>query len=219
MKRPCAKRWWCCAAGDVGPLGGAGGKAYVPIMADDLYPNALLALAADIPHVGPLAAADDAARDARVGRAVKRSMVCGSEVGVSVRLDPQGRIAALGLEIEACALGQASASVFARHAIGASLDEVIAGRDSLEALLKQGAAPGGTRFAELADLAPVQNYPRRHASTMLVWRAAVAAMQDAGADLTASTTTTTTTTTTAPGRAAPPASGEDRATRSNAGAR
>jgi len=142
---------------------------------DDLYPTHILALAADIPHVGALADGGDG----RVGKVRKRSMVCGSEVEVSVRLDEDGRVADVGLDIEACALGQASASVFARHAIGATLDDVVAARDALEAMLKDdGPAPQG-RFKELEALRVVQGYPRRHASTLLAFRAGAAAIEDA----------------------------------------
>lgn len=138
------------------------------------YSTDLLARAADIPYATPLAEAD--------GRARKRSMVCGSEVEVSVRLGEEARIAALGLDVRACALGQASASVFAHAAIGASLEEVLAGRDALTAMLKQGAPAPSGRFADLAALAGIRDFPRRHASTLLVWNAAADAM---GAALTA----------------------------------
>lgn len=140
----------------------------------DLYPTALLALAADIQHLDPLPEGPG-----RIGRARKRSVVCGSEVEVAVRLDEAGRVADVSLDVEACALGQASASVFARHVIGATLDEVVAARDALEAMLKDdGPAPEG-RFAELEALRPVRDYPRRHASTLLAFKAGAAAIEDA----------------------------------------
>jgi NifU-like protein involved in Fe-S cluster formation len=141
---------------------------------DELYPTEILALAADIPHLGAMPPGEG-----RAGRARKRSMVCGSEVEVEVRLDDAGRIADLGIEVEACALGQASASVLGRHAVGASRDELAAARDALEALLKAGAPAPEGRFAQLSALAPVRGYPRRHASTLLAWTAAVAAMDQA----------------------------------------
>jgi NifU-like protein involved in Fe-S cluster formation len=141
---------------------------------DELYPTEILALAADIPHLGSMPEGEG-----RTGRARKRSMVCGSEVEVEVRLDSQGRIADLGIEVEACALGQASASVLGRHAEGAALAEVAAARDALEAMLKSGAPAPEGRFAQLAALAPVRGYPRRHASTLLAWNAAVTAIEQA----------------------------------------
>ena len=141
---------------------------------DDLYPTEILALAASIPHLDPLAEGEG-----RTGRARKRSMVCGSEVEIAVRLDTDDLIADLSIDVDACALGQASAAVLGRNAIGASLEEVIAARDALEAMLKDGAPPPESRFAEIAALGPVRDYPRRHASTLLAFKAAAAAMEEA----------------------------------------
>lgn len=138
-------------------------------MSDDLYPTEVLRLAAQLPADGKLNNADGATR--------KRSMVCGSQVEVSLLLDREGRIQDLGLDVEACVLGQAAASILARHAVGASLDEVRDARDGLDAMLRQGAPPPTGRFAELAELASVREYPRRHASTMLAFRAAAEAME------------------------------------------
>lgn len=140
-------------------------------MTTDLYPTALLRLAANIPHLGLLDPAD--------GLATKRSMVCGSEVTVSVRLDRAGLIGELGLEVEACALGQAAAAIFAHNAMGASLEQIVAARDGLEAMLKAGAPAPLGRFADLAALEPVRDYPRRHASTLLALKAGAMAVEQA----------------------------------------
>ncbi|MEO1688741.1 MAG: iron-sulfur cluster assembly scaffold protein, partial [Pseudomonadota bacterium] len=67
-----------------------------------LYSKRILALASDIPHAGRLPDAQATAR--------KRSPLCGSAVTVDLTLD-DGRIAAFGQEVKACALGQASAAV------------------------------------------------------------------------------------------------------------
>jgi NifU-like protein involved in Fe-S cluster formation len=138
---------------------------------DAIYTPSLLELAANIPRIGRLPDPHG------VGSA--RSMVCGSEVEVSVMLDTEGRIADLGLEVEACALGQASAAILARSAVGAHIGEVTAARDALaDFLTRGGAAPTG-RFADLSILAPAVGYPRRHASVQLAFRAAVDAMLQA----------------------------------------
>ncbi len=81
-----------------------------------LYNNQILRLAAAVP---PARLADPMAT------VEKRSPVCGSRVTVDVVTDADGRVAELGLEVRACALGQASASLMAAHAPGqdaASLD-------------------------------------------------------------------------------------------------
>ena len=71
-----------------------------------LYSQRILALAADIPLTERL-------RDPQV-TARRRSPLCGSTVTVDLDL-ADGRIAAFGQDVKACALGQASASVLGRH--------------------------------------------------------------------------------------------------------
>lgn len=136
----------------------------------DLYHARVLELAADIPNPGRLDAPD--------GTATKVSRVCGSVVTVDVRMK-DGRIAAIGLDAQACALGQASAAVFAANAVGATPGEVRAARDALSAMLRAGGPPPDGRFWELRHLEGVREYPPRHASTMLAFDAAVAALDQA----------------------------------------
>jgi NifU-like protein involved in Fe-S cluster formation len=137
-----------------------------------LYSQRILALAADIPLTGRLPDADASAR--------KRSPLCGSTVTVDLRLDGE-RIAAFGQEVRACALGQASASVLARHVVGATRAEIAAGRDALSAMLKQDGPPPGPPFAELEVLQPAKDYKNRHASILLAWDATLAAFDEAKA--------------------------------------
>ena len=59
------------------------------------------------------------------------------------------------------------------------MEEVEAARDALRAMLKEGASPPDGRFATLAALSPVRDYPARHASTMLAFEAAAAAAREA----------------------------------------
>jgi NifU-like protein involved in Fe-S cluster formation len=144
-------------------------------MFGDLYHNRILELAADVPHSGRL--------EVPHGSSVKVSRICGSSVGVDVRLRPDLRIAEIAVEPRACALGQAAASILARHAIGKSLEDLQVAREGLRGLLKDGApAPEGD-FWELRHLAPVRDYPPRHASTLLAFDAVVEAMEKAIADL------------------------------------
>lgn len=134
----------------------------------DIYSNALLQLAADLPHAERLAAPH--------ASATKVSRICGSELTLDLTFDEAGRIADLGMDVSACALGQASASVFARNAIGADLTEVEAGRESLKAMLQQGGPAPSGRFADLSVLAPAASYRQRHGSILLAFDAAVEAM-------------------------------------------
>lgn len=140
-------------------------------MFGELYHNRVLELAGDIPHVGALADAE--------GSSLKVSRVCGSTVQVDVKLDSEGRIAAIAVDPKACALGQAATSILARHAIGRSLAEMEAARDALKAMLKDGAEPPQGEFWELRHLQPVREYPPRHTSTMLAFEAVVEAMKQA----------------------------------------
>jgi NifU-like protein involved in Fe-S cluster formation len=132
-----------------------------------LYSGRILALAADIPHVGRLSAPQ--------GTAKRRSPLCGSTVTVDVVLDG-GRIADFGLDVKACALGQAAASVLAAVAVGRSRAEIEGARDAVRAMLKgEGDAPPAP-FDGYGVLIPARDYKNRHASIMLALEATAEAM-------------------------------------------
>ena len=131
-----------------------------------LYDTALLRLAATIPHLGRLQAPH--------GTAEKRSPVCGSRVIVDVKLDSDGRIAALGLEVSACALGQASANLMASHAIGRSSQELADARDALAAWLAGERNDPGS-WPGLDQLARARSHPGRHGAIRLPFEAVTAA--------------------------------------------
>lgn len=139
-------------------------------MIDDLYSAKLLRLAAEIPRVGRLPAPD--------GSSEKVSKLCGSRVVVDVKVEG-GRVADFAQDVKACALGQASASVLGANVIGASLSELESARDQFRAMLKEGGSPPEGRFSDLAMLAPVKDYPARHASTLLAFEAAAEAVRRA----------------------------------------
>ena len=136
-------------------------------MIDDLYSARLLKLAAEMPRAGRLADPDASSE--------KVSKLCGSRVVVDVKVEGD-RVADFAQDVKACALGQAAASVLGAHVIGASLAELIGARDAFKAMLKaDGPAPVG-RFADLALLAPVKDYPARHTSTLLAFEAVAEAV-------------------------------------------
>jgi NifU-like protein involved in Fe-S cluster formation len=139
-------------------------------MIDDLYSRAILRLAAEMPHAGRLPAPQASSQ--------KVSKLCGSRVVVDLSLT-DGRVSDFAQDVQACALGQAAAGVLGAHVIGASVAEIEAARDALRAMLKSaGPAPDG-RFADLAMLQIVRDYPPRHASTMLAFEAAAEAARAA----------------------------------------
>jgi len=144
------------------------------VNADDdlikLYSQRILALAADIPLTERLEKPQSTAR--------RRSPLCGSTVAVDLTT-ADGRVASFGQDVKACALGQASASVLARHVIGASRDEIAAARAALHAMLTAGGPAPGAPFAELEVLMPARDYRNRHASILLAWDATLAALDEA----------------------------------------
>ena len=139
-------------------------------MIDDLYTAKILKAAANMPRAGRLAHPDASAE--------KISKLCGSRVVVDVTLK-DGRIADYAQEVKACALGQAAAAIMGEHAIGATIEEIEGAREALRAMLKTGGPPPEGRFADLAMLAPVKEYPPRHASTMLAFEATAEACRQA----------------------------------------
>lgn len=139
-------------------------------MIDELYSARLLALAANLPRAGRLPAPD--------GSAEKVAKLCGSRVTVDVAVE-DGRVADFAQDVKACALGQASAAILGAQVIGATLPELEMARDQFRAMLKEGAPAPAGRFADLSMLAPVKDYPARHASTLLAFDAVVEAMGQA----------------------------------------
>lgn len=139
-------------------------------MIDDLYSAKLLKLAANMPRAGRLAAPH-----ASVEKVAK---LCGSRVVVDVTVEA-GRVTDFAQEVQACALGQAAASVLGAHVIGASLGELETARRQLRAMLKDGGSAPDGRFPDLGMLAPVKDYPARHASTMLAFDAVTEAVRRA----------------------------------------
>lgn len=139
-------------------------------MIDDLYSSRILSLAANMPRAGRLIAPDASAE--------KVAKLCGSRIVVDVKVE-DGAVADFAQEVKACALGQAAAAILGQHVIGAGLDEIEQARDGLRSMLKSGGAPPQGRFRDLAVLAPVKDYPPRHASTLLAFEAAVDAVRQA----------------------------------------
>ncbi|MGP1284099.1 MAG: iron-sulfur cluster assembly scaffold protein [Parasphingopyxis sp.] len=139
-------------------------------MAATLYNAEILRLATEIPHQGRL--------DAAHASAEKRSPVCGSRVIVDIRMDADGRIAALGQEVRACALGQASAALMARHAIDRTAAELAAARDALTAFLA-GERPDPGSWPGLEIFGPAIPHKARHASIRLPFEAVAEAAAQA----------------------------------------
>ncbi len=141
-------------------------------MISDLYTGGILDAAAAIPAAARLENPQATAK--------KISRVCGSEVEVDLSL-ADGVVSAFGMSARACALGQASASIVARNIFGASPQELYVLRDQMRAMLKEaGSPPSGDRWKDLSLLASIRDYPQRHASTLLIFEAVCACLDQLG---------------------------------------
>ncbi|MCA0405404.1 MAG: iron-sulfur cluster assembly scaffold protein [Proteobacteria bacterium] len=137
-------------------------------MLDDVYNRRILELAADIPRQGRLADAD--------ASATAHSKLCGSTVTIDLKMDGDV-VSDFAHDVKACALGQASSSIMARHVVGSSAQELREIRETVRKMLKEnGAPPSGGKWEDLKVLEPVREYRARHASTLLTFDAVVDAI-------------------------------------------
>jgi NifU-like protein involved in Fe-S cluster formation len=138
-------------------------------MINEVYNRRILELAGNIPRLGRLPRPQ--------ATATAHSKLCGSTVTVDLAMEGD-KVSDFAHEVKACALGQASSSVMARHVVGSSAEELREVRTRMRQMLKEkGPAPGG-KWAYLAVLEPVRDYQARHASTLLTFDAVVAAIDE-----------------------------------------
>ena len=136
-------------------------------MLSDVYNKRILELAANIPLLDRLPQPDATAK--------AHSRLCGSTVTVDLTMEGDV-VTGFGHDVKACALGQASSSIMARHVIGSTADELRHVREQARAILKDNAEPPEGKWADLSVLVPVRDYKARHASTMLTFDAVVEAI-------------------------------------------
>jgi NifU-like protein involved in Fe-S cluster formation len=127
-----------------------------------LYTTEILRLATSIPHVGRL--------DHPTGTAERRSPTCGSSIIVDVSLDDQGRVSGFAQTVSACALGQASAALMGRHAMGCSITELTDAKNALAAFLTGARTDPGT-WPGLGVFRNAIAYSARHAAILLPFEA------------------------------------------------
>jgi NifU-like protein involved in Fe-S cluster formation len=130
-----------------------------------IYNHRILDLAANIPRLGRLAAPSATAK--------AHSKLCGSTVIVDLVMR-DGRVVDFAHDVRACALGQAAASIMARHVIGSTGPELRALREQVRAMLKENGPPPQGKWADVALLEPVRAFKARHASTLLTFDATAA---------------------------------------------
>jgi NifU-like protein involved in Fe-S cluster formation len=136
-------------------------------MINEIYNKRILELAANIPLIGRLSNPD--------ATATAHSRLCGSTVTVDLMAE-NGVVTEFAHDVKACALGQASSSIMARHVVGSTLEELRHVRDQVRAMLKEGAVAPDGKWADIEVLSPVRDYKARHASTLLTFEAVVDAL-------------------------------------------
>jgi NifU-like protein involved in Fe-S cluster formation len=136
-------------------------------MIDAIYNKDVLRLAADITGIEAIENPD--------ATASLRSPLCGSSIEISITLRDD-RISGYSQKIKACALGQASASVMAKAAIGKSKKEIQTARDKVVEMLTRGTTPPEGDWAPLTALAPAKAAKPRHGAILLPFDALLKAL-------------------------------------------
>ncbi|WP_109356372.1 iron-sulfur cluster assembly scaffold protein [Sphingorhabdus sp. EL138] len=139
-------------------------------MSDALYTRDILRLAVSIPHQSRLEEPD--------GTAEVRSRTCGSRVVADIILSEDRSIAQLGIEVNACALGQASTAIVGTEAIGKSAKDIAVARDYLSGFLS-GSHDDPGPWDNMDHLRAAKDHPGRHAAILLPFDAILAAFKSA----------------------------------------
>lgn len=139
-------------------------------MSEALYNTEILRLATSIPHQERLPAPQASVR--------KVSPICGSRVIVDLDM-ADGRVARFGQQVNACALGQASAALLGGQVVGRTAAELACARDALRAFLKEGGPVPGHPWSALEIFRPAIGYRARHAAILLPFEAAAEAAAEA----------------------------------------
>lgn len=137
-----------------------------------LYTPEILRLAASLPDPHPLERVD--------GRAEQRSPTCGSRVQTEVMVTSDGKIEAVRQQVHACAFGQASATLLARHAGGQGLEDIETALGDLSRWLA-GEKDGPGAWPGLGALATARSRTARHGAILLPFRALAEALRSARA--------------------------------------
>ncbi|MGB3796748.1 MAG: iron-sulfur cluster assembly scaffold protein [Alteraurantiacibacter sp.] len=108
-----------------------------------------------------------------------KSVACGSTLHLDLILDNDEAIANLGMKVRACAVGQAAAAIFARHAAGRTATDIEETLNALTGWLEHGGSQPD--WPDFSLIAPARDYRGRHGAMMLPWRAGIAALSSAAA--------------------------------------
>ena len=133
----------------------------------DIYTKTILRFASNIPNAERLKSPDVSI--------TKRTAVCGSSMTVDLNIK-NGKIEDIGLDIKACALGQASASILAKNILGSNCKEIQTLRHSIFFMLTGDGSAPKNKFSDYEILSPAKDYKNRHASILLALDAVVEAI-------------------------------------------
>ena len=136
----------------------------------DLYTNNILELASTIPITTRLKQPDVTV--------TKRTAICGSSITLDLNISDT-KISKIGLDIKACALGQASACIFLTHAVGTDIKVISELRKNLKMFLDAGSFLIKDPFSKYKYFEPAQKVPYRHDSVLLILDASIEALQKA----------------------------------------
>ena len=133
----------------------------------ELYTNEIMSFAAHIPHIGLIEGAQ--------GSGSAHSKLCGSRVNVWLNME-KNVVGQFSLEVKACLVGQASASMLGHNIIGCSRQEIAQTREIVRLMLEEeGAAPTG-KWQSYELLIPVRNYKSRFSTVLIAFDAVLDAM-------------------------------------------
>jgi NifU-like protein involved in Fe-S cluster formation len=111
-------------------------------------------------------------------QAEARSASCGSTIRLGLSLSGGDVVDRIGLRSQACAIGQASAAIFAQSASGRTAQDIrTTGRAIADWLKGEGDMPD---WPGLAAIAAARDYPARHGAVMLPWTAAIQLLPSGG---------------------------------------
>lgn len=104
-----------------------------------------------------------------------RSRTCGSRLKMGIETNGGGAIVRIGLAVTACAVGQASAAIFARAAKGKNASEVTESLREIKKWISSQDAPA-PQWPGFSALEAARAHPARHGALLLPWKAAVDAL-------------------------------------------
>lgn len=131
-------------------------------MIETLYTREVLRLAAAAPSGERLEHADVAV--------TKTSRICGSRITIEVKFN-NGRVSQYAQTIRACALGQASATIVARHIVGKTLEDIAPVAEAVGKLLREAGPPPGGEWADFKVFIPAREHKSRHSAILLPFEA------------------------------------------------